>query len=421
LPSAQILRRLGVFVGGCDFEALAAVAIQDVGADALQVAQELLDVSLVTIGEGVDGEPRVDLLETIRHFSLESLGAEGELDDARRRHAHHYANVAEQASVQLRGPGQLVALDRLESEHDNMRAALEWSLSHDDGFDTGLRLVESLAYFWYRHGYATEGRRWLVRALAVTPDEAAPRLGHIAHWLGVLTQQQGETESSLAYFERSLVIARELGDLDQQARELNSLGITHDLLGDLGRARSLLEESADIARAIGDGSRLAAALTNLGHVESHSGNHARSLEVLEEALTLDEGLGDTLGIALDQQSLAAANLRAGQLPRANELLSSMLDYLARSGDAQFFATTLEISACLSTELDDALRAARLFGAARDLRLKASIPNDRRSEAEIEQYVARARKTVSAEAWEGALGASHDLSQEEMITLLRSDG
>jgi predicted ATPase/class 3 adenylate cyclase len=421
--TAQILRRMGVFVGGCGLEAFGAVAIQDDAADALQVAQELLDVSLITVGEGVDGDPRMDTLETIRQYSLECLSAEGELEETRLRHALHYAGVAEVAGEQLRGREQLTALDRLEAEHDNMRAALEWSLSHEEGFDTGLRLVEELAYFWYRHGYATEGRRWLLQALEVTSDEAGSRLANIAHWLGVLTQQQGETEKSLEYLERSLAIARELGDLNRQARELNSLGITHDVLGDLERARSLLEESADIARSVGDISRLAAALTNLGHVESYSGNHVRALEILEEALQLDQEAGDTLGIALDQQSLAAANLRLGQPERADELLSSMLDYLARSGDNQFLATTLEIAACISIALGDGQRAARLFGAAEDLRLKASIPNDKRSQTEIEEYVNKARATVSSDVWDAALSASRDLNQEEMIVLLRtsSDG
>ncbi|MGD0852236.1 MAG: tetratricopeptide repeat protein [Acidimicrobiales bacterium] len=421
IGTAQILRRMGVFGGGCDLEAFAAVAIRDDDIDALQVAQELLDVSLITVGEDVDGNPRIGTLETIHQYALERLSEEGELDDTRLQHAIHFEHVAEEAAEQLRGPGQLAALDRLEAELDNMRAALEWSLTHEEGFDVGQRLVEQLAYFWYRHGYATEGRQWLLRALEMTADEAGSRLANIAHWLGVLMQQQGETEESLAFFERSLAIAREVGDVDRQARELNSLGITYDALGDLQRARSLLEESANTARSIGDPSRLAAALTNLGHIESYSGNHARSLEILEEALRLDQETGDMLGIALDQQSLAAANLRLGRTERADELLRSMLDYLARSGDAQFFATTLELAACISTDLGDGERAARLFGAAEDLRLKSSIPNDKRSEAEIEDYTARARAQVSDEVWDVALNGGRGLSQNAMTALLRSRG
>jgi len=128
-----------------------------------------------------------------------------------------------------------------------------------------------------------------------------------------------------------------------------------------------------------------------------------------------------LGIALDQQSLAAANLRLGRTERADELLRSMLDYLARSGDAQFFATTLELAACISTDLGDGERAARLFGAAEDLRLKSSIPNDKRSEAEIEDYAARARAQVSDEVWDVALNGGRGLSQNAMTALLRSGG
>jgi hypothetical protein len=141
---------------------------QETGSDPLELAAGLLDVSLVTVTEGADGEPRVGMLETIREFALERLEQAGDLDDARRRHAEYYAGVAERADEQLRGsgPAHLAALDRLEAEHDNLRAALAWSLqtpaaarvpADRERAATGLRLVQALAYFWYRHGYVPKG------------------------------------------------------------------------------------------------------------------------------------------------------------------------------------------------------------------------------------------------------------------------
>ena len=215
--------------------------------------------------EGADGEPRVGMLETIREYALERLEQAGDLDDTRRRHAEYYAGVAERADEQLRGsgPAHLAALDRLEAEHDNLRAALAWSLATPaagpapaDGERAaiGLRLVQALAYFWYRHGHAIEGRRWLQRAIDLAAEDGGAPLAQLAHWLGVLLQQQGEPQAALRLLERSLAIWRDLGDRDQQARELNSLGITHHHLDDLDTARSLLEESAAISREIGSAS-----------------------------------------------------------------------------------------------------------------------------------------------------------------------
>ena len=131
---AGAFRRAGVFAGGCDLDALAAVAAAGPGpgggADPLELAAGLHDVSLITVTDGADGEPRVGMLETIREYALERLEQAGDLDDARRRHAEYYAGVAERADEQLRGsgPAHLAALDRLEAEHDNLRAALAWSL-----------------------------------------------------------------------------------------------------------------------------------------------------------------------------------------------------------------------------------------------------------------------------------------------------
>ena len=159
--------------------------------------------------DGADGEPRVGMLETIREFALERLEQAGDLEETRRRHAGYYAGVAERAEEQLRGPGlaHLVALDRLEAEHDNLRAALAWSLQPPAGGPapgggeraaTGLRLVQALALFWYRHGHVTEGRRWLQRAIDLAAEDGGAPLARLAHWLGVLLQQQGEPQAARA-------------------------------------------------------------------------------------------------------------------------------------------------------------------------------------------------------------------------------
>jgi predicted ATPase/class 3 adenylate cyclase len=427
--AAQVFRRMSVFAGGCDLDALAAVAVTEggetAGSDPLERVAGLQDVSLVTVTEGIDGEPRIGMLETIRDYALERLGQDDDLDGTRRRHAEHYAAVAERANDQLDGPAQLTALDGLEAEHDNLRAALAWSLQAPaaDGAGEGeravigLRLVQALTLFWYQHGHVTEGRRWLQRAMDLASADGGEPLARVAHGLGVLMDTQGEPDAARRLFERSLAIWRELGDRDQQARDLNSLGIVHHHLGDLEGARSLLEESIAIAREIGNPVRLAAALTNLGQLESAAGHFDRATWALREALTLDSELGDLLGVALDQQSLALVSLRAGRPGEARDLLSGTFDYVASSGNTSFLVNILELSAAITAELGDPLRAARLAGAAEGIRQRSGLPRTELETARMEQYLATARGTVTSQAWAAELAAGRALTEQEAVMLL----
>jgi predicted ATPase/class 3 adenylate cyclase len=424
---AKVFRRMGVFAGGCDLDALEAVAMTDhgPGADPLQPVAELLDVSLITVTEGADGEPRAGMLETIREFALERLERSGDLGISRRRHAEFYAALAERANGQLRGPAHLAWLDRLEAEHDNLRAALSWSLDAHAGdaagtserAATGLRLAQALTPFWYQHGHATGGRRWLKRAIELASDDAGAPLAHAAHGLGVLLQQQGEDDAALPLFERSLAIWRDLGDQDHMAQELNSIGITRRCLGDLDTARSLLEDSIAVARELRGDARLATALSNLGLVEIDAGNLERAMDVLQEALMLDRKLGDAWGAAIDQLSLAAASLRAGRAREARDLLSAILDDVVGSGDIELLANTLELAAGVAAHLGDGLRAARLAGAAEDIREKAGMPIAEPDAALLERFLAPMRATIPRQVWDAELAAGRALTQQQAITLV----
>ena len=428
---AGVFRRAGVFAGGCDLDALAAVAVAGpgpgAGSDPLDLAAGLHDVSLVTVTDGTDGEPRVGMLETIREFALERLEQAGDLDDARRRHARYYAGVAERACGQLYGPAHLAALDRLEAEHDNLRAALAWSLetpaADPDGDHEraviGLRLVHVLVPFWDQHGHVTEGRRWLEQAIALAAEDGGAPLANVARGLGMLLMRQGELDAALRLFERSLAIWRDLGDRDQQARTLLNLGSTHHYLGDLDAARSLLEDSIAIAREVGGGRPLRAALMNLGVVEMEAGNLERATQVLHEALALARQEGDLRGAAIAQDSLAWVSLRAGRAREARDLLSGMVDYVVSCGDTEFLAEALETSACIAAELGEGLRAARLAGAAETLRQKTGIPVPQPDAALFERFLAPARAAIARQAWDAELAVGRALTQQQAAALLVS--
>jgi len=432
-PLAAVFRRMGVFAGGCGLDALAAVAaagIPDGGAaaasDPLELAAELQDLSLITVTEDTDGEPRLGMLETIRDFALDRLAEAGELDEARRRHAAYHAVFAERVQEQLTGSAQLATLDRLEAEHGNLRAALSWSLETTAGepaggerTSVGLRLVQALAPFWYQHGHATEGRRWLQRAIRLTAGDAGAPVARMAHWLGMLLFQQAELSNALELFERSLAIWRDLGELGEQVRELNSLGGTHLHLGDLDTARSLLEDSASISRQIGSEAGLGVALANLGQVENVAGNHDRAAQLLEEALPLIRKRGDVMRVAIIQLSLALNRLFVDRVREAKESLSSTLGYITSSGDTEFLIDALELSAAIAAELGDCRQAARLTGAAETMRHKAGMPASQPDADVLEHFLAPARAATAPEDWNMELAAGRALTEQQAAALLRS--
>ena len=160
--------RLAVFSGGRTLEAIEAIcdAEGDLPVDAFEGVSSLLDKSLLRQEEGPNGEPRFVMLETVHEFAREKLRQSAEAEEIKRVHAEYFLTLAEEAYPELRGPDQLEWLERLEAEHDNMRAALSWALERKEA-EVALRLGGALWWFWSVRGYHSEGRRWLEAALAI--------------------------------------------------------------------------------------------------------------------------------------------------------------------------------------------------------------------------------------------------------------
>ncbi len=264
---------MGVFAGGCDLDAVEAVTVagpdeaeagQDSdgndgiggigGGDALQSITDLLDLSLVNVSETIEGDIRISMLETIREFAYDQLVRGPDLEATRRRHAEYYADFAEQANSELRGSRQLIWLDRLEIEHDNLRAALSWTLdpAADAGVTgrsaVGLRLVSALAWFWYGHSHVAEGRRWLELAIDAATVDEGETLADAVHGLATILLLQSENERARAALEENLVLLRRLGDPVRLALGYSKLGVALRNLGQPEEAVRVLELSIDSAR-----------------------------------------------------------------------------------------------------------------------------------------------------------------------------
>ncbi|MBV9542821.1 MAG: AAA family ATPase, partial [Chloroflexi bacterium] len=253
LDSAEqaLFRRLAVFVGGCTLEAATAVCAVDL--EVLDAAESLVVKSLVRPVVREPGETRLSMLETIREFGLEQLARTGELGAVRRRHAEYFSQLAERAEPGLAGPAVRGWLDRLETDHDNFRAALEWGLAEggQTARETALRLAGALAGFWWTRSYWVEGRDRLERALAAAPVRSAARMKAL-HGAGWLAHFQQDSASARSFLQQSLAIAQELQDQWTIAWVLHALGRVAYFEHDAGIARALAQQSLAIAEAIGD-------------------------------------------------------------------------------------------------------------------------------------------------------------------------
>jgi predicted ATPase len=217
VKAQRLFRRLAVFVGGCTLEAVEAVSttVGDTNADVLGIIASLSDKSLLQQSERDGQEPRFAMLETIREYGVELLDSKGEAQATRQAHAVYYLSLAEQAEPQLSGLQQIRWFERLEREHDNLRAALSWLLeqgSEGQSKELALRLGGALQMFWGIRGYESEGRRWLERSLDASEQVRAAVRAKALIGAGRAASFQDDFVQAEALCREGLALYRELGD-----------------------------------------------------------------------------------------------------------------------------------------------------------------------------------------------------------------
>lgn len=355
----RLFARLGVFAGGCTLAAVEAVcnATGDAEIDPLCGVESLLDKSLLR-EESARGESRFTMLETIRDYALERLAAGGEAEAERRLHAEYYLALAETAEPFLTGGEQQEWLDRLEVEHGNLRAALEWSRTAEEGAEIGLSLAGALFWFWRIRTHLSEGRGAVEAALARGGEQTLARAKALYCAAG-LAWAQGDQGAARAFVEESLQIRRELGDRRGVAYSLNALGQVAAGQGDPSAAE-ILRESLQILREVDDPSGTALSLISLADALSNAGDDEAARPLYEEGLALFRALGDERGLAYSLSRLGQAAYAQGEYARAVELIEESLGLERRHGDRWATAYVLNTLGEATQELGNLDRAAAHF-------------------------------------------------------------
>jgi predicted ATPase/DNA-binding SARP family transcriptional activator len=341
LPEAgqRFLAQVSVFRGGWTLPAAQAVSALS-EEQTLELLMALRDSSLIGVMDTKDGL-RFILLETIREYSQDKLSVLGEDAAVHRRHRDYFAGLLAQAEPELTGPDQARWLDRLETEHDNLCAALDWCETDAESAQVGLWLAGALSRFWEIHGYLSLGRRYLARALS--PAEASAPTAERAKALngaGALALCQGDYGTARTQCEQALAIWRELADQAGIAFSLNTLGSVAYRQADYDAARTLFEESLAIRRELGDPWGIAVSLNTLGNIAYARSDFAAARTLLQESLAISRELGDKMGIADSLSSLGSVVYRQGDFTAARRLLQESLAISRELGDKMGIALSL---------------------------------------------------------------------------------
>ncbi len=413
-----LFRRLSVFAGGFSLEAVESVCIgEDVERDeVLGLLSRLVDKSLAVAREE-DGETRYRLLETIRQYGREKLDGSGEDSEAGRRHAGFFVGLAEKAERELNGPDQARWLTRLETEHDNIRAALSWSLGEGGDPGSGVRLAAALTDFWFARGYLSEGRRWLESAVTRTGPATTLARAKALNGAGWLAAYQVEYGVAKAHIEEGLALYRQLGDKEGIASSLVVLGSVAAMgqRDDIPVAE-LVEEAILLRPELKDRRTVAQLLILEGRVALARGDLERSVALWEETLALYREAKDALGIVMCLTNIGLLALARGNYERSLALLREGL-CLARELDHKTFIQYCIIGlASVAASQTHPVRAARLWGAAEGMSetYGARFSHAGRAAIDYEGRLAVARSQLEEAAWTAAWAEGRAMPPEQAV-------
>jgi predicted ATPase/class 3 adenylate cyclase len=452
-----LLERMSLFAGGFDLPAAEAIcSAEPLESEAItDVLASLVDKSLVLPEEGNEGT-RYRMLETIRDYARMKLIEGGDLDATSSRHCDYYFVMAKAGRHGLQGPDEAKWIERLEADHDNMRAAIAHSMGTQGDPIIGVKIEVALQAFRVYCGYANEGRS-NIRALLAHPAIAAHDVarGHSLYVGAALANTQGDEQEAERMLETCLALRRGLGNETDIAATLSTLAAVRLRLGDAGRARAGEEEALALFRRLGDRSGEGIALLHLGEICAHVGADGdaqrflgQSLAIAQEIkyseiesecgrilgqLALERGdlveartcLTRSLAVcqdARDKRSIAMAlwwlgkvdlanHDGAGALPRLREALGAFDSFGMNSETIG----ALEDHARLARSLGLPDEAARLYGAASAARERLMVPQPPRAESRYLNELAVLRAALTGSNFDVAWAEGREWGLKEAVS------
>jgi predicted ATPase/class 3 adenylate cyclase/DNA-binding CsgD family transcriptional regulator len=360
----RLFRRLSVFVGGCTLEAVEALCgrLGDGAGSMLDGVASLIDKSLLQQYE-LEGEPRLQFLETIREYGLACLAESEEMEAVQQAHAMYYLRLAEEAEPVFGTPEHAAWLNRLAREHDNLRAALRWLLEQGERAHTmemALRLGGALREFWTGREQLREGLYFLMQALERSKDAMAPARAKALMAAANLAVDLGDFTQGEVLAREGLALSQALGDARGQALCLHMLQRIARTKGDYMQARSLAEEALALFQEIGDQVNAAWSYFRLARLERLQGEYARACALFEKALTMHKRVGNKEGMSYALMHWGEALfISQGDLTRVRALLDEGVALSRELGYMDGIACFLYFSAQIALSQGDIATARSL--------------------------------------------------------------
>ena len=415
-PAEQaFFRRLAVFAGGWALDAVTPVCDPDgdLMIDVLDGLESLVEKSLIRQVDGAGDEPRFRMLQTIREFGLEQLDAAGETTALRDRHLEVYAELARLAEPEIVGKDTRRWLDRLASEHDNIRSALRWALEADH-VETGLVMAGRLWRFWHQRGHLGEGLA-MATALLSCPAAAGHTAGRALGLTaaGGLAYWQNDFVAAGRSYAEQLEIVEELGDRAGLAEAQYNLAFLDAVHGDLDGAAQRYETALSIWRDMGSKAGVAAVLVGLAMISYLRGELDRADEIGAQAASLSDDIGDRYRLASSRGVQARVALDRGRMDAAFEFGSEALRLFAEVGDPTGIEMSIDDLGELAYREGDPRLGLRLASAAAALRTRTAggAPP---SLVKRGYYVEAARKDAAVDGADAEWAAGQAMTMDEAV-------
>jgi predicted ATPase/DNA-binding SARP family transcriptional activator len=402
-----VLARVSVFVGGFTPDAAQAVC----GAELSELAG-LVAASLVVEPETPAEAPRLALLETVREYALERINESGELALLREQHAGYFLDLARRAEPELEAAAEQW-LRRLEVEHDNLRAALDWAAAHGKVEDE-LRIAVALRRFWLVRGHSAEAQRRLEAALGRAGDQPARLRAIAAGAAGQFALARADYERAKSWTNESLSIFRSLDDRAGIARSFTRLGDIAKAEDDLDDAARNYASALEVARDLADRHAFAAALTNAGALALTRDDLDEGDRLSREALSVWRELGHTEGIAIALLNVGVGAIDRRDYAEALPLLRETLELSGALGYRAQLAGALGNCAVVGARSSQAERAMGLVAAMDELLAAIGERQPLHGRRRREEVIAAAEAVLSERELATAMKAGQSLLLDEAI-------
>jgi predicted ATPase/class 3 adenylate cyclase len=370
----RLLNRLAVFVGGCELELADRVCgpASELGVDVFDGVATLVDQSLLRVEEGADNQ-RYVMFDAIREYATEMLASSGECEGIEERRSRAFLDLAEEAAPQLAGADQRRWLDRLEREHDNLRATLMWAVSQPDP-EVAVRVAFALWRFWQQRGYLNEARTRLDDIRGQGWDLSPMLRARLAEARGGVAYWQADQATAESCYQDALDLWREIGDAREIANALYNRAYAEAAwimggesgAGDAPRARAMLEEALQIYRDLGDQAGEGNILWALGSFNFFANKLPEAEAYHREALALHRAGNNRTMEAWSLHMLALSLVSQKRPAEAKAAAREALAYFQEAGDVAGITLVLDDLSGVALFDNDLARSGRMWGAARHL-------------------------------------------------------